>query len=373
MGNAYARTAYRCGQLLDQTDGTLRQYWCGYRWCAACGAIRTARAIAAYGPQVSQWKAAQLVTLTVPNVSGGALRQTVRDMHHAFATLTRAMRRRFGRDGLRMIRTTEVTYNSGSDSYHPHMHLLVDGAVVAEILRDEWLVRWPTARRVAQDVRPADKGSVLEVFKYATKVATQDGKVVPLVALDTIYTALRGLRLWQPVGITAVADEAAGDDTAAMDQTEGTPATTRPAEAITWVWQQGVCDWVDGVTGECLTGYTPTTRRAAFLATLDRMASEVDTARPARPALPPAAFPAALPALATTPVEAPATPATALAAVAARSAVTSPRMERPAASLAVTRSPHTHHNYAMRGKQHDTLDYHHPPPLTQRHRTVSAA
>jgi len=293
MGNAYARTAHRCGERLDQSDGTLRQYWCGYRWCATCGAIRTARAHEAYGPTVAQWTDPQLVTLTVPNVTGTALRQAVRDMHHAFATLTRAVRRRFGKDGVRMIRTTEVTYNVGADSYHPHLHLLVDGPALAEAVRDAWLERWPTARRVAQDVRPADRNSMAEVFKYATKLATSDGKLVPAPALDTIYTALRGLRLWQPVGITALTDESAGDDTAEMDQTQGTPAISRPTETVDWQWQQAATDWVDSETGECLTGYTPTPRRAAFLAALSRMAADSDTARPARPAHALAAHPTA--------------------------------------------------------------------------------
>jgi hypothetical protein len=97
--------------------------------------------------------------------------------------------------------------------------------------------------------------------------------VVPFAALDVIYTALRGLRLWQPVGVTALTDDTAGDDTAEMDQTEATPATSRPTENIVWQWHQAVTDWVDAATGECLTGYTPTPNRRAFLATLDAMAA----------------------------------------------------------------------------------------------------
>lgn len=297
MGRAYARTAHRCGEILDQSEGSLRTYWCGHRWCATCGAIRTARAWAAYGPTVAQWQGAQLVTLTVPNVKAAGLRQTVRDMHHTFATLTRALRRRFGKDAVQMIRSTEVTYNNDPtkpafDTYHPHLHLLVHGAEVAEAVRDAWLDRCPTARRIGQDVTPADKRGMAEVFKYATKLATGDGKVVPLPALDTIYTALRGLRLWQPVGITALTDEAAGDDTAAMDQTQGTPAVSRPTEEVVWTWQQAVRDWVDGATGECLTGYTPTPRREAFLATLESMPATLGTGT-AQPARQSAAYPAA--------------------------------------------------------------------------------
>ena len=289
MGKAYARTAHQCGELLDQSGGTVKQYWCGHRWCATCGAIRTARAWYAYGPTVKAWTDSQLVTLTVPNCSAGSLRQTVRDMHHTFSTVTRAVKRKHGADAVRMIRTTEVTYNNDPDAkaygtYHPPLHLWVDGRAVAESVRSAWLKRFPAASLKGQDVRPANSDGIAEIFKYATKLLTWDRKVVPLSSLDVIYTALRGLRLWQPVGVTALTDEAAGDDTADMDQTEATPATSRPTENIVWCWSQAVTDWVDGATGECLTGYTPDEKRRAFLETLANMA----VAEPAgiRPALP---------------------------------------------------------------------------------------
>jgi hypothetical protein len=246
-----------------------------------------------------------MVTLTVPNCSAGALRKTVREMHHAFSTTTRALKRKYGKDGVRMIRTTEVTYNAEADSYHPHMHLLVDGAAVAESVRDAWLERWPDAKRVAQDVRPATAGALTELFKYTTKLTTSEKKVVPLFALDTIYTAVRGLRLWQPVGVRALTDDAAGDDTAEMDQTESTPAITRPTEEVVWAWQQGVRDWVDGATGECLTGYVPSAGREAFIATLENMAVTASTKGSAPLALPPTASTATPPA---TDTELPATP-----------------------------------------------------------------
>lgn len=275
MGKAYARTVHQCGQVLDQADGKLRTYWCGYRWCATCGAIRTARAMHGYGPTVKLWSDAQLVTLTIPNVSGGVLRQTVRDMHHAFAKATKALRYRFGKDAVQMIRTTEVTYNKDADSMHPHMHLLVHNRPLADALLTLWLRQWPDARRAAQDIRPADAKGTLELFKYATKLTTTDKKVVPFAALDVIYTALRGLRLWQPVGVTALTDDSAGDDTAEMDQEQATPAISRPTEAVVWHWQQGATDWVDYATGECLTGYVPDKKRAAFIATLESMAAAI--------------------------------------------------------------------------------------------------
>jgi hypothetical protein len=281
MGKAYARTAEQCGQLINQQDGKLCTYWCGYRWCSTCGAIRTARAYAAYGDTVRSWPDAQLVTLTVPNVSAGYLRDTVKRMHAAFAVATRALKRAHGPQAVQLIRATEVTYSAERGDYHPHMHCMVRGIAVADALRDAWLERWPTASRAAQDVRPATEKGLAEVFKYATKLATSDRKLVPLEALDTIYTALRGLRLWQAVGITAVTPDAdADDDTAELAPDVGTAAVTRPTECITWQWQQGARDWVDMATGECLTGYMPHAKRERFLVALEAQAAQAACEHP---------------------------------------------------------------------------------------------
>lgn len=294
MGRAYERTATRCGQVIQQGDGSLGTWWCGARWCACCGAVRTARAWAAYGPTVEAWGAGRwLVTLTVPNCHAGALRSTVRQMHDRFNHCARALKRVHG--AVQMIRATEVTYSGkraaeGATAYHPHIHVIAHGEAVARALVDAWLERWPTARRAAQDAKPATAGALAEVFKYATKLASdvrrKDGgrDVVPARALDVIYTALRGLRLWQPVGVKALRDdEGAGDDESAMDTAEPTPAVSRPGESLMWEWSQGARDWVEPETGECLTGYEPGRGAAALLDLLEERAEAAEDARGAAP------------------------------------------------------------------------------------------
>lgn len=278
MARAYHRTATKCGAVLDQDGGTVRQYWCGARWCPCCNAIRTARAWQAYGPELDGWDPAQrwMVTLTVPNVTGDALRETVREMHHAFSVITRAVKRAHG--DVRMIRTTECTYSEKRGDYHPHCHLVVHGEAVARDVVARWLARWPTASPQAQDVRQADRGATAELFKYATKLASDkrddDGtrRVVPAWALDTMFAALRGLRLWQAVGIRAAnGDATAQDDTAPVRADQGTPAVSRPAESIRWTWCQPLTDWIDDTTGECLTDYTPGRHARLLLDKLDAL------------------------------------------------------------------------------------------------------
>jgi len=292
MGRAYARTAEQCGSFLDQQDGKVRQYWCGSRWCPSCAAIRTARAWAAYGPAVRAWgDDAYLVTLTIPNVTADALRPSVKLMHARYGDTVRSLQRRFGLGSVEAIRATECTYSDQRaerdlPAYHPHSHVIVRGKMIADALVDGWLQRWPDARRVAQDVRRADAGATSELFKYSTKIASDrraaDGSrdVVPVHALDVIFTAFRGLRLWQATGVTsATADDDAADDTAELAPDVGTDATTRPAESIVWHWQQSVRDWVDPATGECLTGYEPSRATAAFLEKIERMADDAERRR----------------------------------------------------------------------------------------------
>jgi hypothetical protein len=279
MGKAYARTLHQCGQLIEQVDGKLRTFWCGARWCPACTAIKTARAWNAYGDEVRSWGAnLYMVTLTVPNVSEGALRATVKGMHHTFANLGRSLTRQFGKDAVKMIRATECTYSEVRRDFHPHMHIVVHGREVATALLSGWLKRNPKASPRAQDLRKGDSGSVAELFKYATKLSSDkrdvDGsrRVVPAHALDTIFTAFRALRLWQAVGLKAANnDEQAIDDTVDVVTDVGTAATTRKNERITWCWSQAVTDWVDFATGECLTGYEPGRHAKALIRKMEAL------------------------------------------------------------------------------------------------------
>jgi hypothetical protein len=300
MTRAYWRTAQRCGNVIDQDGGTLRQYWCGARWCPQCNAIRTARAWSAYGPEVDGWAPADryLVTLTVPNVDPDELRETVRAMHAAFAGITKALKWAHG--AVRMIRATECTYSEkqaadGRPAFHPHIHCLVHGAAVAHDLKRRWLKRWPQATDAAQDVRLADRGATAELFKYAAKLASDkrdpDGgrRLTPPWALDVMFTALRGLRLWQAVGIrSATADADAADDTAALRHDHATLAVSRPTENVVWHWCPPLADWIDLSTGEVLADYMPGRSAAAFFALLDAMLTAPDgmPADPIRGALP---------------------------------------------------------------------------------------
>ena len=282
MVRAYARTVNTCGQVVEQVDGKLKTTWCGGRWCAACGAIRTARAYAAYGDEVRSWgDDLYLVTLTVPNCTGAKLRDTVKAIHHNFSLICLALRRKYGTGNVKMIRATECTYSEVRGDFHPHCHIACRGKDIATALLAHWMKRNPEASPRAQDIRKGDAGTVAEIFKYSTKLASDkrdaDGsrKVVPAHALDTIFQAFYRQRLWQVVGITAANnDEGADDDNAEIDVEVGTAATTRKDEHIIWHWCQSLTDWVDFATGDTLSQYEAGRHARALIQKLEMMADE---------------------------------------------------------------------------------------------------
>lgn len=276
MGNAYRRTHTQCGTILEQKDGRVKTWRCSYRWCAVCGAIRSAKMFDAYGDELMSWSSPVLVTLTIPNVSGNKLRPVVSDLHKKFQQVWRLLKKQ-GYD-VKLVRTTEVTYNVKTDTYHPHLHCLVSEAVVGRLLIEYWLKKYPTAKRAAQDIRSANSGSIAEVVKYSTKlmsnVKDKDGTrgVVPVENLNIIFTALRGLRLWAAVGISSKTGKDEADDTKEIETDSGTTAIVRPTDRVAWWWVQSVRDWVDLDSGEVLTGYQPSSHFDGFIKKIETMA-----------------------------------------------------------------------------------------------------
>ena len=259
LEKSYRSTIY-CSSCIRQADGVLSSHYCGQRWCLTCNRIRTGRAISIYLPVLRSWGSPHLVTLTVRNCKGEALSAVLDRMREVFQSCRRAIVRTHQLPfvGLRKL---ECTYNHVRDDYHPHFHVIVDGAEQAELLRLLWLRRWKgEAGKEGQDVRPCDEGGLREIFKYFTKLATKiDGvrrMAIPPAALDIIFQAMRRRRVWQSIGFVLPKE---AEESIEADELEvtGTVAFRRPAERIYWEWNQGIADWMDRETGEVLSEYQP--------------------------------------------------------------------------------------------------------------------
>ncbi len=277
LEKGYRNSVY-CAAILEQDEsGKLRGRYCGNRWCLVCNRVRIARAINRYLPAISQWSRPHLVTLTLPNVKADDLAATIDLMIRDIVAIGRAIRRT-DKLVLRALRKLECTYNPERDDYHPHFHIAVEGAAAAEAIVGRWLALHPEASPSAQDARPCDATALRELFKYFTKLiakTTSSGAgrmVAPAEALDVIFTAMVGRRVFQPMGFK-VATPPAHDEDAEVGAMGDTTVAKRLGEAVNWEWMQSLHDWIELETGEILSGYTPTETYVALVATASRQSS----------------------------------------------------------------------------------------------------
>jgi len=272
-----------CCRVVQQEDGELSCTYCRCRWCVVCNRIRMGTILNQYLPILRMWEDEEgvfFVTLTAPNVEGEDLRGRVKEMKKQLRYCRRSIRDTRDMD-FRAVENWEVTYNEEADSYHPHVHIAVRGRAQAIALQSEWLKRWDSASKGAQDVRKWDgtKGGMKELAKYATKMVApgEEKERPPVEALDTIFRALYRLNLINPTGFDKQEEreraarhlqegQTDGETTArpGLDEQDedpfedlerGIPAYVRPEEDAVWIWDGS--DWWDQETGEQLSGFEP--------------------------------------------------------------------------------------------------------------------
>lgn len=238
--------SYHCNETLKQNGKKITGRYCNNRWCLTCNRIRTAKLINGYYGTLEKMEDKQFVTLTVPNVPAELLEETINDM----ATTINGIRKRFHRKtvGVKLValRKLEVTYNKKRNDYHPHYHFIVNGYEEAQALKNFWVERYEGTSVNAQDVRPADNKSVMELFKYFTKIVTKGS--LQIKQLDIIFSAMRGKRVFQSMGIKKDVSED-------IEEVQSQEYAVLESSIIDWEWE-GI-DWVDKSTGEVLTGHTP--------------------------------------------------------------------------------------------------------------------
>jgi hypothetical protein len=182
-------------------------FFCKQRLCPACAwrsSVRAAECISAItGKLAAEGRVMISVTLTVPNVPGDALRETVRAINRAWGNLLR--RDQYKRAWSDYIKKLEITYNSKRDDYHPHLHLIVmvkssyfksRDYVSHKQLLEDWRAVTKIQRITQVDLRRCrdigDSNAILEVAKYTAK-ASDYSESEPV--FDTFFRALYGAHL----------------------------------------------------------------------------------------------------------------------------------------------------------------------------------
>lgn len=124
-----------------------------------------------------------MLTLTIPNVKGEELEQTLRTLSKRFLTLTRryksTCKKQHSIDIDGGVRVLEITHNSSVDTYHPHYHcmVMVKDGVPAELLQKNIKGRYSRKRKSVNMKSVLD----LEISRYWTLI--YQGKSVSKKAL----------------------------------------------------------------------------------------------------------------------------------------------------------------------------------------------
>ena len=190
---------YHCSNAILQEGKTLKSKYCNQRWCLTCNRIRTAKIINGYKSEIDKFSEPQFVTLTIPNVKGKDLKNTIQGMNKTISKINNNLKRRH-KVKIKALRKYECTYNKNRNDYHPHFHLIIDGKAAAESLVNYWLKHYKDADIKAQDITPANEGTMVELCKYFTKIISKDNDYNPK-ALDIMFRAAKGKRTFQPIGI----------------------------------------------------------------------------------------------------------------------------------------------------------------------------
>jgi plasmid rolling circle replication initiator protein Rep len=135
----YYQRAYYCNHVLEQKGQEIKAHYCDTRICHICNRIRTAKMMNGYMDQLHN-RELQFVTLTLPNVNAANLRYTCSLLTQEMAKIIRVFgeKKKVKINGIRKL---EVTYNNIEDTFHPHLHLVVDKA--GDELVNAWLKRIP--------------------------------------------------------------------------------------------------------------------------------------------------------------------------------------------------------------------------------------
>lgn len=285
MQKSYWLSWHCCGTLEQKKDKLIGHY-CNARWCTVCNRIRTANLMNGYLPVIKGIKEKEFVTLTVPNCTGEELAGKIREMLANFNLI----RKQLVRIGIKLkgIRKLEVTYNPDRENFHPHFHFIIAGGM-GSVLRKYWL--YYNNKHVSRDIIDsidsliqsriergankkkyiylnevdemerakfivdpqfqdcciADDNSVKELFKYFTKIVSKSK--IKIAALDTIFRAMRGKKVFQPFGIKKL------KVSENVEEIKAEIITDLGERVTNWEWYES--DWLEKDSGECLSGYTP--------------------------------------------------------------------------------------------------------------------
>lgn len=204
-----------CGNyvVMQETADRQRQrvelgYYCKQRLCPCCAwrrSVKDAQTIAAISAAAAADEMTMImVTLTVPNVRGCDLAETIQHINRSYARLRK--QKACAALLANTIRKIEVTYNRQMETYHPHLHILcyvlpgyfgkAGGYCSHDTLLDGWRQATGQAQITQVDVRRCrdygDTDAIRELAKYNAKASDYCSSQQ---VMDDLYIGLKNTQL----------------------------------------------------------------------------------------------------------------------------------------------------------------------------------
>lgn len=214
---------------------------CKDKFCYNCKKIKQASRLTQYMPIIQSNKEnLYFVTLTVPNICGSELHDTIKTMTKAFRKLIKIIRGDYDNKWLDFgitnykgaIRSLEITFHD--DDYHPHYHVLLSADVDDQkqfinqfsyhygVLKTEFsfaetqlqkiwylLINGKKITRKNMEnadiysckIDKADENNIFEVFKYLTKSTNENGALLSYENFKVLYESTYRVKQIQGYGI----------------------------------------------------------------------------------------------------------------------------------------------------------------------------
>ena len=207
-----------CGDYLVFLEDETREhkklevgFFCKQRLCPGCGwraSLASAKCLGAIAAKMEESGRVMLMcTLTVRNVGAEDLTDTIRRINRAWSKM---LKREIFKPWADYVRKLEVTYNKDSDTYHPHLHVILfvtqsyfgKRYISQRKLLEAWRSAYGDQNITNVDIRRCKSykdgsNAVLEVAKYTAKSSdyTQSETV-----FDAMYQGLYHARLMEYAG-----------------------------------------------------------------------------------------------------------------------------------------------------------------------------
>lgn len=248
LKKSYTNTFY-CNDVVLQEGNKATRKYCNNRWCLVCSSVRTAKAINGYKKPLQDLGTTYFFDLTIRSVKAKDLPATITKIYKAFRYIHHnILRLKYGIE-LKGVRKIECNHNKIKNTFNPHMHFIANGKPCELILlKSLWLNYFPNDTDIdGQDMpQKVDEKILNEMFKYFTKMVV-DSDFNP-VANDVIFRAMKGKRVYQPLGIKRVSEE--------VENLIAEDIDFHPEQSEVWVYQNNKFDWVNG-RGQTFSGYKP--------------------------------------------------------------------------------------------------------------------